>query len=346
MNLRVRLAELRLRNPFTISRGTQEAVRTVLVEVEAGGITGHGEASPSSYYGHSPESIGRSLEKARPVLIDADPLRWRRLLGDLASAVDGDRAALAALDLAIHDWAGKRLGLPLHRLLGLDPRMMPRSSFTIGIDSIPRMVEKTLAARGYPILKIKLGTPDDLGLVRALRGASEAVFRVDANCAWNAAEAIEKSRALAALGVEFIEQPLPPQKNDEMVEVRRQSALPIFADESAVVPEDVPGLAGRFDGIVVKLVKCGGLLPALRMIETARAMGLKVMLGCMIESSVSISAAAQIGPLADHLDIDGALLISNDPFEGVGNVYGQIILTDRPGLGVTPLPAAGLTAGG
>ncbi len=336
MNLRVRLADLRLRHPFTISRGTRDTVRTVLVDLEAEGIVGRGEASPSAYYGHSPESVQASLEKARPVLAAADPLCWRRLIGDLAAAVGGDRAALAALDLAIHDWAGKRLGLPLHRLLGLDPRSLPLSSFTIGIDTIPRMVEKVREARDYPILKVKLGTPRDLDLVKALRGASEATFRVDANCAWTAEETEDKSRALAGLGVEFIEQPLPPQKDDEMAEVRRAAALPLYADESAVTAEDVPRLAGRFDGVVVKLVKCGGLLAALRMIDVARAVGLKVMLGCMIESSVSISAAAQIGPLADHLDLDGALLISNDPFEGAGNNSGQIFLPEGAGLGIVP----------
>jgi L-alanine-DL-glutamate epimerase-like enolase superfamily enzyme len=336
LKLRIRTADLRLRHTFTIARGSEDVTTTVIAELEEDGLTGYGEASPSGYYGHSPRSVCRSLEGARPALEKASPLHFRHLLPRLSEAVGGDRAALAALDLALHDWAGKRLGLPLHRLLGLDPARMPLSSFTIGIDTPEKMEAKVREAAGFPILKVKLGTADDLGLVKRLRDATPAVFRVDANCAWSAEETIEKSQGLSRLGVEFIEQPLPPEKLEQMAEVRRGSALPLYADESAVVPEDVLKLAGRFDGIVIKLVKCGGLLPALRMVELARTLGLKVMLGCMIESSASISAAAQIGPLADCLDLDGALLIENDPFQGARNELGRITLPESPGLGILP----------
>jgi L-alanine-DL-glutamate epimerase-like enolase superfamily enzyme len=334
MKLRVRTADLRLRHTFTISRSSRDVVRTVIVEVESDGIVGYGEASPSAYYGHTPESVAASLERARPILERADPLRWRSLIADLAPL--GDRAAIAALDIAIHDWAGKRLGLPLHRILGLDPARMPPSSFTIGIDTTERMVEKAREAARFPILKVKLGTSRDLEIVGALRKATGATIRVDANGAWTPAEAVERSKALRDLGVEFIEQPLPADSIEAMAEVRRASALPLYADESAVTARDVPALAGRFDGIVVKLVKCGGILGALRMMEVARAVDLKVMIGCMIESSISISAAAQIGPLADHLDLDGAILIANDPFEGAANEHGTMILPEGAGLGVRP----------
>lgn len=336
MNLRLGFADLRLRHTFTISRGSEDVVRTVLVSIESEGITGHGETSPSAYYGHSAESVAASIERARAPIEAANPLHLRHLLPRLLSAMDGDRAALCALDLALHDWLGKRLGQPLHRLLGLDPARMPLSSFTIGIDATERMVEKAREAAEFPILKVKLGTAGDLQTVRALRQAVKAVFRVDANCAWTPSETVEKSRALAALGVEFIEQPMAPERLPEMREVRRASALPLYADESAVTAEDVPRLAGAFDGVVIKLVKCGGLLPALEMIAVARAVGLKVMLGCMIESSNLITAAAQLGPLADHLDLDGAILIQNDPFEGAVNRTGTIRLPDGPGLGVAP----------
>jgi len=336
MKLSIRTVDLHLRHTFTISRGSRDVIPTVLVEVEAEGIVGRGEASPSAYYGHTPGSVTASIERARPLLEKGDPVRYRALIGDLEAALGGDRAALAALDIAIHDWAGKRLGHPLHRLLGLDPARMPLSSFTIGIDEPARMVEKVREAAGFPILKVKVGTPRDLETVGALRAASRAVFRVDANGGWTAREAVEKARALAALGVEFIEQPLPPDRLDDMAALRRDSPLPLYADESAVTAADVPRLAGRFDGIVVKLVKCGGILGALRMVEVARAVGLKVMFGCMVESSVSISAAAQIGPLADHLDLDGAILITDDPFRGARNVEGHIILPEGPGLGVEP----------
>jgi len=339
VKLRVGTQKLHLRHTFTISRGSEDVAETVIAEIEEDGLIGYGEAPPTAYYGHTPSSVIASIEKMKPLLAGADPLQYRDLLGRLGRELGGpagDRAALCALDLAVHDWVGKRWGLPLHRLLGLAPERMPPSDFTIGIDSIPRMVEKTREAAGFPILKIKLGTPDDLAVVRALREITGATFRVDANCAWTARETVEKSRELKELGVEFIEQPLPPDRLGEMAEVRRASALPLYADENAVVPADVPRLAGSFDGIVIKLVKCGGILPALSMIELARALGLKVMLGCMIESSVAISGAAQIGPLADHLDLDGAILITDDPFEGVHNRKGNMVLPERAGLGVQP----------
>ncbi len=337
MKLRVRTADLRLRHTFTISRDSQDVVRTVIVELERDGVTGYGEASPSAYYGHSAASIAGSIERARPVLAAArDPLSVRDLLAEVEATLGGDRAALSAIDIALHDWSGKKLGVPLHRMLGLNPEKLPLSSFTIGIDTIPRMVEKAREAAAFPILKVKLGTADDLGIIRALRTVTQARFRVDANCAWTAEETVEKSRALAELGVEFIEQPLPADRMAEMADLRRAAALPLYADESAVVPEDVPVAAGRFDGIVIKLVKCGGILPAVRMVELARALGLKVMFGCMIESSAAITAAAQIGPLADHLDLDGAILITNDPFTGAQNIEGKMTLPRGPGLGVLP----------
>jgi len=336
MKIHLHTADLKLRHTFTISRGSSDVVRTVIAALEAEGITGYGEASPSEYYNHTPESVLASLERVRPLLAESDPLPYGALIDRLEEALEGDRAALAALDIALHDWAGKRFGIPIYRLLGLDPGRMPLSSFTIGIDTIPHMVEKTREASGFPILKVKLGTSHDLELIRALREVSGAVFRVDANCAWSASETIEKSRALKELGVEFIEQPLPPENLEEMAEVRKASALPLYADESAVVPGDVPGLAGRFDGIVVKLVKCGGLANAIRMIHVARAIGLKVMIGCMIESSISITAGTQIGPLVDHLDLDGAILTTNDPFTGSQNDRGRITLPPGPGIGVAP----------
>ncbi len=337
MKLRVRAAVLRLRHTFTISRDSQDAVRTVIVELERDGIVGYGEASPSGYYGHSAASIAASIERTRTVIETArDPLRVRDLLAEVEEALGGDRAALSAIDIALHDWSGKKRGIPLHHMLGLDPDKLPLSSFTIGIDTIPRMVEKAREAAAFPILKVKLGTADDLGIIRALRAATQARFRVDANCAWTAEETVEKSRALAELGVEFIEQPLPADRMAEMADLRQASALPLYADESAIVPEDVPAAEGRFDGIVIKLVKCGGILPAVRMVELARGLGLKVMFGCMIESSVAITAASQIGPLADHLDLDGAILITNDPFTGARNIDGKITLPKGPGLGIQP----------
>ena len=336
MRLRAWSFDLRLRHTFTISRGSRDVVPTVFVSLEDEGIEGFGEASPSAYYGSTPQSVLASLEKARRILESADPVPYSALIDDLEAVVAPDMAALAALDLALHDWVGKRFGQPLHRLLGLDPARMPCTSFTIGMDTLPRMVEKAREAAAFPILKVKVGGPGDVEMVRALREVTDAVIRVDANGAWTAREAIEKSRALKDLGVEFMEQPLPRERNAEMAGVRSASALPVYADESAVTAQNTGELAGRFDGIVVKLVKCGGIRGALRQIETARAAGLKIMIGCMIESSLSISAAAQIGPLVDHLDIDGAILTVNDPFSGARIVDGRVEMPEGNGLGAAP----------
>jgi len=334
VKLGTRRERLRLRHTFRIARGAEDVSEVVVAEVESGGIRGVGEASPSEYYGETPESVEEALGGIADWLSDRNPEHFRHVLDDARERLGKARAALCALDLALLDWNGRKLGLPLHRILGLDPGRVPKTSFTIGIDSIPRMVEKLREAGDWPIIKVKLGTPEDLEIVRALRKETAAIFRVDANCGWTAAETIEKSRELAGLGVELIEQPLPPERLGDMERVRRESALPVFADENAVVPEDVPALAGKFHGINIKLVKCGGILPAIRMVHIARTLGLRVMFGCMIESSIGCTAAAQLGPLADHMDIDGPLLIANDPYQGLEYLKGEVRLPSGPGLGV------------
>jgi len=334
MKIKTRIENLRLRHTFTISRSSEDVVPVVMVEVEHEGITGTGESSPSRYYGETAETVRSALESLEGWLATAHPFERQTVLEEALPRLSGLRGALCALDLALHDWAGRKLGAPLHRLLGLSPDRLPLTSFTIGIDTIETMVAKLNEAKDMPLIKIKLGTPHDVEIVRALRRESQAVFRVDANCAWSAREAIEKSHELKALGVELIEQPLPPDQLEAMEEVHAKSALPVFADESSVTPLDVPGLRGRFHGINVKLVKCGGIEPALRMIHLARTFGMKIMIGCMIESSVACTAAAQIGPLVDHLDIDGPLLITNDPYRGVEYLGGRLKLPPGPGLGV------------
>jgi L-alanine-DL-glutamate epimerase-like enolase superfamily enzyme len=326
--LEVRIEELRLRHTFTIARGSQDVTPTVIAELSAEGLAGIGEASPSDYYGEDAGSVAAALEGLRGFLEAADPLHYRHLLEEAAERLGEKRAALSALDLALFDWVSRRFGQPLHRLLGLDPARLPLTSFTIGIDELERMVEKLREARDYPLIKVKLGTAEDIEIIRRLRRESTATFRVDANCGWTAREAIEKSQELAALGVEFIEQPLPPEELDAMEEVYRKSALPLIADESSVVPADIPRLQGRFHGVNIKLVKCGGILPALRMVHLARTFGMKVMFGCMIESSVAITAAAEIGALADYLDLDGNVLITNDPYIGALNDHGRLILPE------------------
>ena len=245
--------------------------------------------------------------------------------------------------MAAHDLWAKRQAQPLHRLWGLDPAAGPASNYTIGIDTPERMVQKLAEVPEWPIYKIKLGTDRDLEIVRELRRHTDKPFRVDANCGWSVKQAIDFSGPLADLGVEFIEQPLAAE-DPGMTEVRRHSALPVFADESCGVEADVDACAGRFHGINIKLVKCGGLAPARRMIARARELGLDVMCGCMTESSVGISALAQIVPQLDFVDMDGAALLASDIASGVVVEGGLRRYPDRPGTGVElldgPLPLA------
>lgn len=334
MKLRTKVHRLKLRHTFTISRESHDVVESVVTTLKHEGITGHGEASPSSFYGDEAGFVKAKLDHAATQMTDADPTDILDTLDRAHHLLHGNRAALCALDLALHDWNLKREGVQLHQKLGLDISKTPLSSFTIGISSIEHMREKTREASGYPILKVKVGTDADLDVLRAMREETDAVFRVDANCAWTPEETIERSHELKKLGVQFIEQPLPPDRLDDMERAFQESALPLIADESSVTPDDVPGLANRFHGINIKLMKCGGIAPALLMIQKARELDMKIMIGCMIETSVGISAAAQLGPLVDYLDLDGAALISNDPFAGAENQLGKLVYPDFPGLGV------------
>jgi L-alanine-DL-glutamate epimerase-like enolase superfamily enzyme len=239
--------------------------------------------------------------------------------------------------MALYDLLGKRLGAPVYQLLGLNPERTPLTSFTIGIDEPAAMARKAAeAAKQYPILKIKVGTGHDSEIVRAIREATDATLRVDANAAWTPKEAIRVIRELEPYNIEFVEQPLHPADLDGLRFVREHVNLPIIADESCVSESDIPRLVGAVDGINIKLMKCGGIHHALRMIHTARAHHLKVMLGCMIESSLAITAAAHLSPLVDYADLDGHLLVSDDPYEGVRVEQGKLILPERAGLGVRP----------
>jgi L-alanine-DL-glutamate epimerase-like enolase superfamily enzyme len=237
--------------------------------------------------------------------------------------------------MALHDLAGQRMGVPLYEVLGLDPRAAPETSFTIGLAEPDLIVQKVREAAAYPILKVKMGSDDDREVLTAVRDTTMSRIRVDANEGWTPEGALDRLEWLARLGVELVEQPLPADRIDETRELRRRSPLPFYADESVHRASDIPRLAGAFDGINIKLMKCGGLAEALRMIAVARALGMKVMLGCMIESSLAITAAAHISPLVDTADLDGNLLIDNDPFVGATVEAGRIVLPDSPGLGVT-----------
>jgi len=334
MKISLRRFDLRLKHTFTIARGARDVSPVVLVELEHDGIVGFGEAAPSARYGESVESVTAFLSGIDWSRFE-DPFQIESILTAVDTAASGNTAAKASVDIALHDWIGRRLGIPLFRYWGLDPTKLPLSSFTIGIDAIQVIEQKVREADPYPILKIKLGGENDEDIIRTIRKITRKTLRVDANEGWKVKElAVERIKWLEQEGVEFVEQPMPAADLSGTAWVRERVNLPLIADENSLRLHDVPRLQGVFDGINIKLMKCTGLREALRMIHTARACDLKVMMGCMIESSIAISAAAQLAPLIDYADLDGNVLVTNDPFDGVRSLDGSLTLLARPGLGV------------
>ncbi|TKX78847.1 dipeptide epimerase [Halorubrum sp. SD626R] len=336
---------LPLSDPFTISRGTQTEAENVIVRVtDEGGMTGVGGAAPSAHYGETAATVEAVLPDLLAVVeAVGDPHALHEIESRMAGVVNDNPAARCAVSIAVHDLAAKRLGVPLYRLWGLDPSSSPATSFTVGLDETDRVREKAAdaAAAGYPILKLKLGTDRDRELVHAVREAApDARLRVDANEAWTPREAVEKSEWLADRDVEFVEQPVPAEDPEGLRFVYERSALPIAADESCVTSSDIPAIADRCDIANLKLMKTGGLLEARRLIAAARAHGLEVMCGCMIESNTSIAAAAQLAPLVDYADLDGSLLLAEDPYDGISVDNGDIRLGDqrRAGTGARRRP--------
>lgn len=330
--------KIRAKHPFRISRSVKQDVERVWVRVESEGLEGWGEADPLAYYGETAGTVVAALECMRPVIEAAtDPDRLETIERDLKASIGHNGSARAAVSAALHDLAGKRAGLPLWKLWGLDPAQAPDSSFTIGIDEPEVLRRKVAEASDFSILKVKLGTDRDEEILSTIRDAAapETVIRVDANAAWSAREAVERVAMLADYGVEFVEQPLHPADREGYRFLHGRSALPIVADESCVDSSDVPGLVGLVDGINIKLSKCGGPREALRMIHTARSCGLSVMMGCMLESSLGIAPAAHLASLLDYADLDGAALLAEDPFAGPGLHGSEIRVGEEPGLGVT-----------
>lgn len=335
---------LPLDHEFTIARSTAEAAANVVVRVsDDDGTTGVGAAAPAARYGETPATV----EAVLPDLLDVvasvdDPANAQRIEAGMCDAVRDNPSARAAVSVACADLAAKRAGLPLYRYWGLDPERAPVSSFTVGIADTHRMRAKTREAvdAGYDVLKVKLGTSRDREIVAAVREvAPSATLRVDANEAWSPREAVAKTEWLAEHDVEFVEQPVPAEDPEGMRFVREHGALPVAADESCVTLDDVPRAAEIADVVNVKLEKCGGPREARRLIAAARAHGLDVMLGCMVASNAALAAACHLAPLADYVDLDGALLLADDPYEGVPMPAGRIDLAalERPGSGARPV---------
>jgi len=323
--------ELALEEAFTISRDTSEHADVVTVELEdEAGHVGVGAAGPSAYYDETPASAAAAMPELLAAVEEmGDPYAQQRIAERLAEIAPGEAAARAAVSIAVHDLAARAAGEPLYRRWGLDPRRAPETSYTVGIDTPEGMADRAERAteRGHGVLKVKLGTDGDRKRFEAVRAAApEARIRVDANCAWSADEAIEKSAWLAAGDVEFLEQPVPADDIAALERVGNEGSVPVAADESCVTAADVPAVADAVDVVVVKLMKCGGLRPAMAQVLAAKAHGLAVMLGCMAESNASIAGACHLTPLVEYADLDGALLLAEDVYDGVPTPDGQIDL--------------------
>ncbi|NHM07010.1 dipeptide epimerase [Flavobacterium sp. CYK-4] len=325
--------ELPLAHPFTISRYTVTVQKTVVVCISDGIYSGYGEATVNPYYHSTEERLRTSLMKLKPIVDVVSDMHPTALWPQLAQVVPDDYFALCAVDMAYWDFYARKDDKNLRSYFSDENATAPLTSYTIAIDSLEMMQQKILE-KPWPIYKIKLGMPDDIEIVKSLRKITDAVFRIDANCAWTAEQTIENAIILKALNVEFIEQPLKANDIEGMKLVRKHSVLPIIADESCQREEDVSVCAEHFHGINIKLMKCGGITPALRMIENARKKGLLLMAGCMTESTVGISGLCQIASLLDFLDADGALLLAGDIADGVRFDYGKICYAETSGNGV------------
>ena len=333
MKIDVRTYELRLEVPFAIARGTTSSHTICVAEVEHEGVKGLGEASPSAYYGDSLEAARAAIEGARSI-IGNDPFAVRAVAERLKEAFPTSPSGRAAVEVALYDIMGKLSGVPLYRLFGLSGAPLPVTSFTVGVEDASLARSRIEILRAFPILKVKVGFGREQDLLALLAEETGATLRVDANEGWQVDEAIEKINAWERYSIEFFEQPIPKENKDGYREIKRATNATIFVDEGVSSKHDILQWEGLVDGVNIKLMKCGGLREAIDMIAVARACGLRVMLGCMVESALGITAAAHIASLVDCCDLDGNLLISNDPFEGVRAEGGIICLPDLPGLGV------------
>lgn len=334
------IVRLRLRHTWTTVMSSSEYRDNLHLRFTRDGVTGRGEAAPIVRYQENAELARQAVDAVRAHLAAADPWQFTKVLDEVFRRVQGQWAAKAAIDMALLDWVTQKMGVPLYRYFGLDRQDAPVTTFSIGIDTPEKTREKVREAQPFPVLKIKVGLAADEATMEAVRSVTKKPLRVDANEGWkDKEEAVRKINWLESQGVELIEQPLPAPMIEETKWVRKRVHIPLLADEACLHPSDIPKVAEAFDGVNIKLAKCGGVLEAWRMIQIARSLGLKTMLGCMIESSIGITAAAHLSPLVDWADLDGNLLIANDPYEGVRVEGGKLVLPERPGLGLRPVKA-------
>jgi len=335
------IRRLELKHLWTTTMSASATRDTLHVQYHRDGITGYGEGAGIVRYQQSALGGQKALAAVHALITAADPWHFEKLLAELDRRLPGNRAALAAVDLALLDWLGKKLGVPLYRHFGLDPADAAVTNMSIGIDTPEITRQKVREAADFPVLKVKVGLASDEATIDAVRSVTKKPLRVDANEGWTSKEeAARKINWLETQGVQLIEQPLPAHMIEETRWIRSRVHIPIFADEACHSAAEIPKLREAFDGIVIKLDKAGGLIEAHRQITVAKALGMQTMLGCMVSSSCTVTAAAHLSPLVDYADLDGHLLIANDPFTGVTVHKGKLILSDAPGLGIRPVPGA------
>lgn len=332
MKLSYIVKDLVLKHTFTIAHQSRDIQDTVIVRLEDGDFYGYGETTTNPFYGMTAENITQCLEASRKLVEKSLWESPEQLWENTKEIFKTNPFAQCALDMAAWDLFTKKQGKKLYEYLKLDPQNIPMTNFTIGIDSIEKMVSK-MKEVDWPIYKVKLGTSHDLEIIRELRKYTASTFRIDANCAWTVEQAIRNSEELANLNVEFMEQPLPKDDLEGMKEVFKFSKLPVIADESCIIESDVRKCHGHFHGINVKLVKAGGITPGLRMLQEAKSLGMKTMVGCMTESSIGITAIAHIAPLLDYVDMDGAMLLAHDIATGVTITPQKVTFPEGNGIG-------------
>jgi L-alanine-DL-glutamate epimerase-like enolase superfamily enzyme len=339
--VKAELKRLNLRHTWTTTMSSSAYRDTVHLQYTREGITGYGEGAPIQRYGITPEQAKQAIDAAHDLIAAGDPCEFDKFLSQVRQKLgENQHAAMAAVDIAVLDWWAKKLNVPLYKYFGLDPADAPVTTFSIGIDTPEITKQKTREAAEYPVLKVKVGLKTDEATIEAIRSVTDKPLRVDANEGWtDKEEAIRKINWLETQGIEFVEQPMPAHMFEDIKYVRSKVHLPIFADEACTSAELIPKLHEAYDGINVKLDKSGGILEAYRWIKMARALNMKVMLGCMISSSCSCTAAAHLSPLVDYADLDGPMLIANDPYSGMKVEKGKLILPNGPGLGLKVLSA-------